>query len=63
MSTLRFVRDNARWLAAGILLTWSSSFGQTYFISLSAGHIRDTFGLSHGEWGGCLYDRHQSPRH
>ena len=52
MSTLRFVRDNARWLAAGILLTWSSSFGQTYFISLSAGHIRDAFGLSHGEWGG-----------
>ena len=52
MSTLRFVRDNARWLAAGVLLTWSSSFGQTYFISLSAGHIRETFALSHGEWGG-----------
>ena len=51
MSTLRFVRDNARWLSAGILLTWSSSFGQTYFISLSAGHIRETFALSHGEWG------------
>lgn len=52
ITTLKFARDNARWLAAGILLTWSSSFGQTYFISLSAGHIREAFDLSHGEWGG-----------
>ena len=43
--------DNARWLAAGVLLTWSSSFGQTYFISLSAASIRSSFGLSHGDWG------------
>ena len=40
-----------RWLAAGALLAWSSSFGQTYFIALSAGHIQETFGLSHGGWG------------
>lgn len=52
MTTVQFARDNARWLSAGVLLTWSSSFGQTYFISLSAGHIREVFGLSHGEWGG-----------
>ena len=52
MNTLKFARENARWLAAGILLTWSSSFGQTYFISLSAGEIREAFNLSHGEWGG-----------
>lgn len=52
MTTLKFARDNARWLAAGVLLTWSSSFGQTYFISLSAASIRSAFGLSHGEWGG-----------
>ncbi len=52
MNTAQFIRDNARWLSAGVLLTWSSSFGQTYFISLSAGHIRETFDLSHGEWGG-----------
>ena len=51
MITLRFIRDNARWLAAGVLLTWSSSFGQTYFIALSSGHIRDAFGLSHASWG------------
>jgi MFS family permease len=49
---LRFIRENARWLAAGVLLTCSSSFGQTYFISLSAGHVQEAFGLSHGGWGG-----------
>jgi MFS family permease len=52
MTTLRFGYDNARWLAAGMLLTWSSSFGQTFFIALSAGDLRETFNLSHGEWGG-----------
>ncbi len=51
MQFLTFVRENARWLAAGILLTCSSSFGQTYFISLSAGHLQNVFGLSHGGWG------------
>jgi MFS family permease len=51
MSTLRFIRENARWLAAGGLLTLSSSFGQTYFIALSSGHIREEFGLSHAGWG------------
>lgn len=52
MPLWKFVRDNARWLAAGLVLTLASSFGQTYFISLSGGHIRDAFGLSHGGWGG-----------
>lgn len=51
MKTVDFLRENARWLAAGMLLTWSSAFGQTYFIALSAGHLRETFGLSHGGWG------------
>ncbi|MFX0542336.1 MFS transporter [Roseovarius sp. S4756] len=52
MQTLIFLRDNARWLAAGVLLTFLSSFGQTFFISIFAGEIRAAFGLSHGEWGG-----------
>ena len=52
MRTLAFLRDNARWLSAGILLTFLSSFGQTFFISIFAGEIREGFGLSHGEWGG-----------
>lgn len=48
---LSFLRDNARWVAGGFLLTFFSSFGQTYFISLSAGEIRSDYGLSHGEFG------------
>ncbi|EAQ24594.1 MFS transporter [Roseovarius sp. 217] len=52
MPILAFLRDNAPWLTAGVLLTFLSSFGQTYFISIFAGEIRETFALSHGEWGG-----------
>ncbi|EAP77983.1 MFS transporter [Roseovarius nubinhibens] len=47
-----FLRLNLPWLSAGFLLTFLSSFGQTFFISLFAGEIRLAFGLSHGEWGG-----------
>jgi len=46
-----FLRDNIRWLAGGSLLTLFSTFGQTIFISLSAGEIRSEYGLSNGEWG------------
>ena len=46
-----FLRQNARWLAAGALMTLLSSFGQTFFISIFSGEIRADFGLSHGEWG------------
>lgn len=49
---LPFLRTNAHWLAAGFLLTFGSSFGQTFFISVFAGEIRAEFGLSHGAWGG-----------
>lgn len=52
MSLFRFLAGNLRWLAAGALLTFLSSFGQTFFISIFAGEIRDGFGLSHGQWGG-----------
>ena len=51
MPILHFLRDNARWIAGGFLLTFFSSFGQTYFISLSAGDIRAEYGLSHGGFG------------
>ncbi len=47
-----FLRENAPYLATGFLLTFASSFGQTYFISIFAGEIQGEFGLSHGEWGG-----------
>lgn len=52
MNTLDFLRLNARWLLAGVLLTFLSSFGQTFFISIFAGDIMEAFSLSHGEWGG-----------
>jgi MFS family permease len=49
-SSTDFLRNNAPWLAAGFLLSFSSSYGQTYFISLFAGEIMAEFGLSHGQW-------------
>lgn len=49
---LAFLRQNAPWLLAGMLLTFSSSFGQTFFIALFGGQIREEFGLSNGEFGG-----------
>ena len=52
MQTLSFLRNNRRWLGAGLLLSASSSFGQTYFIALSSADIRATFGISHGGFGG-----------
>ncbi|WP_421905855.1 MFS transporter [Mameliella sp.] len=52
MSLFRFLAENARWLSAGALLTFLSSFGQTFFISIFAGEIREGFDLSHGQWGG-----------
>ena len=48
----RFLIANARYLSAGAMLTFLSSFGQTFFISIFAGQIRLEFGLSHAQWGG-----------
>lgn len=51
---LHFLRGNFRWLATGLLLTFTSAFGQTWFISLFAGFLKDTHGLTDGSWG-ALY--------
>lgn len=51
LPSAQFLRANTPWLASGMLLTFSSSYGQTYFISIFAGDIRAAFGLSHGGWG------------
>ncbi len=51
MLSLSFLRYNARYLAFGFLLNFSSFFGQTPFIALFAGDIRAAFGLSHGDFG------------
>jgi MFS family permease len=50
-ATVDFIRANPRFLAFGFALTFFSSFGQTFFLSLFAGEIRAEFGLSHGQWG------------
>lgn len=46
-----FIRDNARWIGAGFLLTLFSSFGQTFFIGLSGSAFRERFGLTEGGFG------------
>tara|TARA_R100001129_G_scaffold129991_1_gene91887 strand:+ start:15654 stop:16862 length:1209 start_codon:yes stop_codon:yes gene_type:complete len=51
MPFIHFLRDNARWLAGGFLLTLFSSYGQTFYIALSSGGIREELGLSHGDFG------------
>ncbi len=52
MIYLHFLRTNWLFLLAGFLLTFTSSYGQTYFISLFAGEIKADFGLTDGQWGG-----------
>jgi len=51
MGYIPFLRDNAHWLTVGFLLTFTSGYGQTYFISIFAAEIMQTFGLTHGQWG------------
>ncbi len=51
MSYFGFIRSNLRWLLGGFLLTMFSSFGQTFYIALSTGYIREAFDLTSGEYG------------
>ena len=48
---LNFIRENLPFLATGFLLSFLSSFGQTFFIAIFGGEIRETYGLSNGDWG------------
>ncbi len=52
MRMLDFIALNKRWLLAGGLISLSSSYGQTFFISIFAGEIMAEFDLSDGQWGG-----------
>ncbi|WP_162820846.1 MFS transporter [Microvirga calopogonii] len=45
------VRQHWRVIGLGFALTFLSSFGQTFFISLSGPDIREAFGLTHGAFG------------
>ena len=47
----QFIKNNLPFLATGFLLSFVSSFGQTFFIAIFGGEIREAFGLSNGEWG------------
>ena len=51
MGYFQFVGRHWRFLGFGFLLAFFSSFGQTYFVALFGGDIRETFGLSHGDFG------------
>ena len=51
MVSIRFLRQTSPALGFGFLMTFSSSIGQTYFISLFAGDVRAELGLSHGALG------------
>ncbi len=51
MSYFGFIKLNLRWLLGGFLLTMFSSFGQTFYIALSTGYIRQAFDLTSGEYG------------
>lgn len=51
MPLIVFLRANAAFLAAGFLLMFCSSFGQTFVISVFAGEIMRDFELSDGQWG------------
>ncbi len=48
---IAFIRENMPFLATGALLSFLSSFGQTFFISIFGGEIRETYGLTNGDWG------------
>jgi MFS family permease len=51
MPYFQFLARHARLLTFGLLLTFCSSFGQTYFIALFSGELRATFDLGHGGLG------------
>ncbi len=51
MDYLRFVRGNIRFLGFGYLIAFMSTFGQTFYIAMYSGQLRDAFALSHGDFG------------
>ncbi len=54
LDTWYFIRREWRFLLFGMLLTFWSSPGQTFVISIFSSHLRTDFDLSHGEFG-ALY--------
>ncbi len=52
MDYIRFFRDNIRLISFGIVLTFFSSFGQTFLISLYVPSLQEVFRLSGTAFGG-----------
>ena len=50
-STFRLIRTEWRFLTYGLFMSFWSSLGQTFFISLFSQEIRTSLNLSHGEFG------------
>ena len=50
-SYVSFARANAQLVGFGFLMTFASSFGQTYFIGVFGPSVQAEFGLSHSAWG------------
>ena len=51
MFNFQFVKNNFRFLLFGFILTFCSSFGQTFFIGIFNPFIRQELDLSHSEFG------------
>ena len=51
MLPLSFLRQHGGLIAFGVFMSFLSSFGQTFFISLFGGQIREAFELTHGSFG------------
>ena len=51
MFNYQFVKNNFRFLLFGFILTFCSSFGQTFFIGIFNPFIREDLQLSHSEFG------------
>jgi len=50
-SYVSFARANAQLVGFGFLMTFASSFGQTYFIGVFGPSVQAEFSLSHSAWG------------
>ena len=59
---LEFIRHNFRWIAGGFMLTYFSSFGQTYFISASVSEWRAAFWADAWRIWANLYVRYSGKR-
>tara|TARA_B100000212_G_scaffold248216_1_gene189689 strand:- start:851 stop:2068 length:1218 start_codon:yes stop_codon:yes gene_type:complete len=52
MFNIKFIKSNFKYLLFGFLMTFCSSFGQTFFLGIFNPLIREDLNLSHSEFGG-----------